>query len=244
MRPGRSADDRRGVARRLRRYSRHRRTAPMGERNRAFPLAIVDGRSPGQVAARRRCCPGASCYDGDGTRAPAAALLLRDPVVGQRDGVAAGAELRALGVHPDRRARGRARFAASRATCRARSRCSRRRLEQFREAVGTFVHIAANGGYRSPRHALSRNASPHCWGTAVEHLPHRRHVSRRSAKRSSGTRAIARQVLPGAWTRPFGVGSRPDRRPPAHRPRLRRLGAARGAGEESPRLRRPSGRAS
>ena len=35
------------------------------------------------------------------------------------------------------------------------------------EAVGTFVHVSANGGYRSPSHALTRNASTHCWGTAV-----------------------------------------------------------------------------
>jgi hypothetical protein len=27
-------------------------------------------------------------------------------------------------------------------------------LEVFRAEVGTFVHIAANGGYRSPGHAL------------------------------------------------------------------------------------------
>jgi len=40
-------------------------------------------------------------------------------------------------------------------------------LERFREEVGTFVHIAANGGYRTPRHGVTRNASPHCWGTAV-----------------------------------------------------------------------------
>src|SRR3954471_5064901 len=36
-------------------------------------------------------------------------------------------------------------------------------LERFREAVGTFVHISANGGYRSPSHRFSRNATPHAW---------------------------------------------------------------------------------
>jgi hypothetical protein len=41
-------------------------------------------------------------------------------------------------------------------------------LEQFRQDCGTFVHIAANGGYRSPGHELSCSpASAHCWGTAV-----------------------------------------------------------------------------
>ena len=75
--------------------------------------------------------------------------------------------------------------------------------ERFREAAGTFVHIAANGGYRSPRHALSGNATPHSWGMAVNiyrigdmYLDNREAIERYAT--------IARQELPGAWTRPFG----------------------------------------
>jgi hypothetical protein len=41
-------------------------------------------------------------------------------------------------------------------------------LEQFRVAAGASVHIAVNGGYRSPSHKLSQNASPHMWGTAAD----------------------------------------------------------------------------
>ena len=41
-------------------------------------------------------------------------------------------------------------------------------LEQFRAAVGASVHIAVNGGYRSPAHKLSTNATPHMWGTAAD----------------------------------------------------------------------------
>ena len=41
-------------------------------------------------------------------------------------------------------------------------------LEQFRSAAGASVHIAVNGGYRSPTHKLSQNASPHMWGTAAD----------------------------------------------------------------------------
>ena len=77
-------------------------------------------------------------------------------------------------------------------------------LERFREAVDTFVHIAANGGYRSPRHALSGNASPHSWGTAVNiyrigdvFLDDRESIERYAA--------MARQSMPGAWTRPYGT---------------------------------------
>ena len=40
-------------------------------------------------------------------------------------------------------------------------------LEVFRDAVGTYVHIAANGGYRTPAHELSRHASRHCWASAA-----------------------------------------------------------------------------
>lgn len=40
-------------------------------------------------------------------------------------------------------------------------------LELFRQAVGTKVFIAANGGYRTPRHELSRYATPHTWGAAA-----------------------------------------------------------------------------
>jgi hypothetical protein len=76
-------------------------------------------------------------------------------------------------------------------------------LERFREAADTFVHISANGGYRSPRHSLNGNATPHSWGTAVNiyrigdvYLDDREAIERYGA--------LARQTLPAAWTRPFG----------------------------------------
>lgn len=77
-------------------------------------------------------------------------------------------------------------------------------LEQFRAAVGSYVHISANGGYRSPGHALSRAASPHCWGTAINiyrigdvFLDDREAIERFAA--------MTRAALAGAWTRPFGT---------------------------------------
>jgi hypothetical protein len=78
-------------------------------------------------------------------------------------------------------------------------------LEVFRLEVGTYVHIAANGGYRSPGHGLSRNASPHCWGTAANiyrigdtYLDSRPEIEKFAA--------AARRVLPGIWIRPYGSG--------------------------------------
>jgi hypothetical protein len=41
-------------------------------------------------------------------------------------------------------------------------------LERVREAAGAPVHLAVNGGYRSPAHKLSVAATPHMWGTAAD----------------------------------------------------------------------------
>jgi hypothetical protein len=76
-------------------------------------------------------------------------------------------------------------------------------LELLRLEVGTFVHVAANGGYRSPGHSLNRHASRHCWGTAANiyrigdtYLDTRDEIDKYAA--------IARRVIPGVWVRPFG----------------------------------------
>lgn len=76
-------------------------------------------------------------------------------------------------------------------------------LEVFRQAVGTYVHIAANGGYRTPSHRLTRSASRHCWGSAAniyrvgdDWLDTREMIEKYAA--------IARTVLPAVWIRPYG----------------------------------------
>ena len=76
-------------------------------------------------------------------------------------------------------------------------------LELLRQSVGTYVWIAANGGYRSPSHRLTDHASPHCWGTAAniyrvgdEWLDTQERIERFAA--------VARRVAPGLWLRPYG----------------------------------------
>ena len=41
-------------------------------------------------------------------------------------------------------------------------------LEQFRALAGGSIHIAVNGGYRSPAHKMSIDATEHMWGTAAD----------------------------------------------------------------------------
>jgi hypothetical protein len=40
-------------------------------------------------------------------------------------------------------------------------------IEELRRRAGAPVHVAANGGYRSPAHKLSAAVNPHNWGTAA-----------------------------------------------------------------------------
>ncbi len=76
-------------------------------------------------------------------------------------------------------------------------------LEMVRVEVGTYVHVAANGGYRTPCHRLSEGASPHAWGTAAN-------VYRIGDERLDDERTIAkygklvRALSPVVWTRPYG----------------------------------------
>ncbi|NML44557.1 hypothetical protein HHL11_12395 [Ramlibacter sp. G-1-2-2] len=77
-------------------------------------------------------------------------------------------------------------------------------LELLRLELGTYVYVAANGGYRSPGHAMSRHASRHCWGTAANiyrigdsWLDNREEIEKHAA--------IARRVIPGVWVRPYGI---------------------------------------
>lgn len=76
-------------------------------------------------------------------------------------------------------------------------------LSIFRLRVDTFVHIAANGGYRSPGHQIARDASAHHWGTAVniyrigdDYLDTQEAIERYAD--------IAHEVLPAIWSRPYG----------------------------------------
>jgi len=78
-------------------------------------------------------------------------------------------------------------------------------LEVLRQKVDTYVHISANGGYRSPAHRLSRVAGPHVWGTAAniyrigdDWLDDERTINRYSR--------LARGLSPAVWARPYGHG--------------------------------------
>lgn len=76
-------------------------------------------------------------------------------------------------------------------------------LELLRQAVGTYVHVASNGGYRSPAHRLTDHVSTHCWAAAANvyrigdtYLDDREKIER--------FQAVAARVLPAGWIRPYG----------------------------------------
>ena len=78
-------------------------------------------------------------------------------------------------------------------------------MQAFRQEVNTYVHISANGGYRSPAHQLSRDASVHCWGTAVhlyrvgdDWLDNEANINRYAE--------IACRVFPAFRALPYGTG--------------------------------------
>jgi hypothetical protein len=78
-------------------------------------------------------------------------------------------------------------------------------LELLREEVDTYIHVGANGGYRSPSHRLARHASTHCWGTAVnvyrigdDWMDDPRTMQRYGR--------LARRLMPALWVRRYGDG--------------------------------------
>lgn len=41
-------------------------------------------------------------------------------------------------------------------------------LSALRQHFGTYLHISANGGFRTPAHQRGESASTHCWATAAD----------------------------------------------------------------------------
>lgn len=76
-------------------------------------------------------------------------------------------------------------------------------LEVLREAIGESMHIAANGGYRSPSHGKSIAGSPHCWGTAANiYRVGSQYLDERESIEKYATLAVG--LLPALRARPYG----------------------------------------
>ena len=80
-----------------------------------------------------------------------------------------------------------------------------RYLEAFRQRVEAPVFIAANGGYRSPAHALCLSPGPHSWGTAanIYRIGDRWLDDRDSIEKYA---RLAEAVAPEFFAKPFGSG--------------------------------------
>ncbi|HYR59047.1 MAG TPA: hypothetical protein VEO95_10470, partial [Chthoniobacteraceae bacterium] len=76
-------------------------------------------------------------------------------------------------------------------------------LEAFRQRVDALVFVSANGGYRSPAHALSRGASAHMWATAANiYRVGDTWLDTRSEIENFAD--VARAVAPEFFAKPFG----------------------------------------
>src|SRR6185295_3521708 len=76
-------------------------------------------------------------------------------------------------------------------------------LERLRDVVGASLHIAVNGGYRSPAHKLSVGATPHMWATAVDLYRIGSVVLREQASIETYNR-VAEELTDDWWIMPYG----------------------------------------
>ncbi len=79
-------------------------------------------------------------------------------------------------------------------------------LSALRQHFGTYLHISANGGFRTKAHAHSDPLSCHTWGTAADvyrvgddFLEDEETINRYAER--------IRQVMPGIRIKPFGSGA-------------------------------------
>jgi peptidase M15-like protein len=84
-------------------------------------------------------------------------------------------------------------------------------LERLRDALGASIHLAVNGGYRSPAHKLAVGASPHMWGTAADIYKVGNVLVRDQATIETYNR-IVEDVSDDLWVMPFGheIGTTDD----------------------------------
>ncbi len=84
-------------------------------------------------------------------------------------------------------------------------------LERLRDALGASIHLAVNGGYRSPAHKLAVGATPHMWGTAADIYRIGNVVVRDQATIETYNR-IVEDVSDDLWVMPFGheIGTTDD----------------------------------
>ncbi len=78
-------------------------------------------------------------------------------------------------------------------------------LSVLRQTFGTYVHVSANGGYRSPAHQRTTpDALDHAWGTAADlYRVGDDFLDTRDAIEDYAARIQA--LLPGVWIAPYGA---------------------------------------
>ena len=76
-------------------------------------------------------------------------------------------------------------------------------LQRVRETIGLSMHVAVNGGYRSPGHRMAVAATPHMWGTAADIYRVGTTILRDEETITKYNR-IAEDVSDDLWAMPFG----------------------------------------
>lgn len=76
-------------------------------------------------------------------------------------------------------------------------------LEWLREVVGAPIHLAVNGGYRSPAHRLAVGTTPHMWGTAAD-LYRVGSVILKDKESIEKYNRIAEDLSDDLWVMPYG----------------------------------------
>ena len=84
-------------------------------------------------------------------------------------------------------------------------------LERLREVVGQQIHLAVNGGYRSPVHKLAVGITPHMWGTAAD-LFRIGPILLNDKDAIEKFNRIAEDISDDLWVMPYGheIGSADD----------------------------------
>lgn len=76
-------------------------------------------------------------------------------------------------------------------------------LQRVREVTGSSVHVAVNGGYRSPAHKMAMDGPSHMWGTAADLYKIGQTILNHSSSIAKYTKVLE-EISDEFWVAPYG----------------------------------------